>query len=466
MSGSVTENHATTTPDSPETPSRRGPRFPSAAFGQTFRSLKVRNYRLFATGQVVSLVGNWMQFTAQDWTVLHVSGNSGSALGWVTALQFLPVVLLTLYGGKLADRYDKRALLLCTNIGAGLVALALGALTLSGHIQLWHVFVLAACLGTVNAIDNPARQSFVSEMVGAELLPNAVSLNGAVFNAARVIGPAVAGVSISLIGTGPVFLLNFLTYAATCIALKRMRPAELHRSTAPTTQRETRVVDGLRYAAARPDLMLPMVLMLVIGGLGFKFQLSLALVSKTVFHRGAASFGLLTTMLAVGALIGALASSRRSGRPSSYLVIGAAFAFGIFEVLAGFAPSYLAEAGLLVLTGFFMIFLAQAANQRIQLGVSEAYRGRVMALYVLMFQGSTPVFAPMVGWLAENLGARSSLWVGGLASVLSAAAVLAYRSKRRGVQVRLRARPVPHVQVTEPSGLRMDIPAGRARIAR
>jgi len=417
---------------------------------RTFRSLRIRNYRLFATGQAVSLLGNWMQFTAQDWVVLHLSNNSGSALGFVTALQFLPIALLTLYGGKLADRYDKRTLLRCTNVGAGLVALTLGLLTTTGAIQLWQVMVLAACLGTVNAIDNPSRQAFVSEMVGPTLLPNAISLNSAIFNAARVLGPALAGVAISLIGTGPVILLNCVTYTATFVALTMMRPGELHRR--PMRRRDTRIADGLRYAAGRPDLLLPMALMLVIGALGFNFQLTLSLVSTTVFHRGAASFGLLTTMLALGALAGALASGRRAGRPSSYLVICAAFGFGVFELLAGFAPTYLSAAVILIGTGFFMIYLAQAANQRVQLGVTEAYRGRVMALYLLVFQGTTPVFSPLVGWLGQAAGARATLWVGGLASILTAVAVLIYRSYRRRV-------PVSAL-------VEAAIPTGWARIAR
>lgn len=437
----------------------------SGHLSHTFRSLRVRNYRLFATGQVVSLVGNWMQFTAQDWTVLHLSNNSGSALGWVTALQFTPVVLLTLYGGKLADRYDKRLLLRITNVAAGMVAVSLGVLTLTGAIQLWHVFLLAACLGTVNAIDNPARQSFASELVGPELISNALSLNSATFNAARILGPALAGVTISWLGTGPVFLLNCLSYAATFVALTLMRPGELFRSIARRPARDTRIADGLRYVTKRPDLMLPMALMLVIGAVGFNFQLTLALMSKTVFHRGAASFGLLTTCLAVGALVGALASSRRTGRPSSYLVIGAAVGFGVFEVLAGLSPSYLLAAGVLVGTGFFMIYLAQAANQRIQLGTGEEYRGRVMALYVLVFQGSTPIFAPMIGWLAEHLGARSSLWLGGAVSLLAALAVLAVRSRRRGVQLRVHARPHPHLHFSEP-GNELRVPAVRPRAAR
>lgn len=415
---------------------------------RTFRSLGIRNFRLFAAGQVLSLIGIWMEFTAQDWTVLRLSHDSGSALGWVTALQFLPITLLTLYGGKLADRYDKRTLLRFTLAGSGLVALSLGVLALTEVIKLWHVMVLAACLGTISAVDTPTRQSLVSELVDDELLPNAISLNGVVFNTSRIIGPALAGVAISVFGTGIVFLLAGLSSAAMFSMLSLMCPAELHRSRV-CHHTETRVADSLRYVVDRPDLLLPMALMLVLGAVGFNFELTLALVSKTVFHRGAASFGVLTTMLALGALSGALASGRRSKRPSSYLVIGAAFGFGAAELLAGFAPGYVSAAALLTLTGFFMVFLAQAANQRVQLGVSGAYRGRVMALYLLVFQGTTPIFAPIIGWLAQVLGARSALWLGGAISILAAAGVLAYRSHRRDVTVRVHAWPIPHLHLDE-----------------
>lgn len=425
----------------------------------TFRSLHVRNYRLFASGQVVSLVGNWMQFVAQDWLVLKLTGDSGTALGVVTALQFTPAILFTLYGGKLADRYDKRRLLLVANTVPALLALGLGLLVVSGNAELWHVFAFAASLGTVNAIDMPTRQAFVSEMVTPDLLPNATSLNSATFNVARTVGPAIAGVLIALIGTGPVFLVNGFTYIATIVALLLMNPADLRRR--ERSLDKSGIIDGLRYTMARPDLMLPMALMFVIGGFAFKFQLTLAMLSKTVFDRGAASFGLLTSALALGALAGSLASSRRTSRPTAYTLIGGAVAFGLFEVLVGITPTYLVAAFVLFPTGFAMIYLAQAANQRIQLGVDDAYRGRVMALYFLLFQGATPVFAPLVGWLSEHVGGRSPLIIGGIASVTAALAVLVFRSKRRGVRVRLHVRPLPHLRFVEP---RAAVP--RAGVAR
>ncbi len=421
---------------------------------RTFRSLQVRNYRLFAGGQLVSQVGNWMQVTAQDWLVLKLSDNSGSALGWVTALQFLPVVALTLYGGKLADRYDKRRLLMITNTVAGLCAVLTAALILTGRVELWHVYLLALCRGTVGAIDNPARQSFVNEMVGPGLLPNAIALNSASFNTARVLGPAVGGVLIAILDTGPVFLVNGIAYVVAVAGLARMRPAELHR-----VRRQAgpagRILDGVRYAAARPDLLLPMALMLVVGGMGVNFQLTLALMARTVFHRGAASFGLLATALGVGALIGALVSGRRTGRPSAYTLIGSAIAFGVFEIAAGLAPGYLSAAGVLVFTGFFMIYVGQAAGLRVQMGVSSEYRGRVLALYLLLFQGSAPVCAPILGWVAEHVGARAGMWAGGLASICAALTVLAIRSHLRGVRMRVQVRPSPHLLVSEP--LREDL---------
>lgn len=435
----------------------------------TFRSLHVRNYRLFATGQVVSLFGNWMQITAQDWLVLKLSDDSGTALGVVTALQFTPALLFSLYAGKLADRHDKRRLLIGANAAAGLLALVLGLLVVTGSAQLWHVFVFATCLGTVNAIDVPTRQAFISEMVKPDLLPNAASLNSATFNMARTVGPAIAGVTIALIGTGPVFIVNGVTYIATIVALLAMNVAQLHRCERSAVGKSS-VRDGLRYTLGRPDLMLPMALMFVIGGFAFKFQLTLAMLSKTVFDRGAASFGLLTSALALGALVGSLASSRRTGRPTVYTLIGGAVAFGLFEVLVGLTPSYLIAALVLLPTGFSMIYLAQAANQRVQLGVDDAYRGRVMALYFLLFQGATPVFAPLVGWLSEHVGGRSPLIIGGIAAVLVALAVLAVRSKRRGVRVRLHVRPLPHLRFVEPSLSRgvaeLGIPAPPVRAVR
>ncbi|MFE3934628.1 MFS transporter, partial [Streptomyces goshikiensis] len=331
----------------------------------TFRSLSVRNFRLFAAGQVLSVGGTWMMVVAQDWLVLALTGDSAAALGAVTALQFTPVLLLTLYGGRLADRYDKRMLLTVCNLLSGVCALVLAALVLAGAVRLWHVLLFALCLGTVNAAEVPTRMAFVCEMVGAVLLPNASALSGVYFNVARVLGPALAGALIAAFDTGPVMVLNAVSYLATVVALRMMRPAELRR--APRAGRGS-VGDGLRYVRTRPDLMLSLGLVLALGMFGFNFQLTLPLLAKTVFHADAASFGLLTTAFAAGSLLAALATTGRRGRPSSRVVTGSALAFGALETLAGWAPTYGAAVALTGLTGFATIYFAQAANHRIPLG--------------------------------------------------------------------------------------------------
>lgn len=410
----------------------------------TFRALRVRNYRLFATGQLISLLGGWVQITAQDWLVLSLSHNSPTALGFVTALQFTPILLLTLYGGKLADRFDKRRLLTIAFSVYLVFASIMGVLVISGAIQLWQVFVFAALWGTCSSLETPTRQSFVSEMVGRELLPNALALNSAVFNSARIIGPAIGGVMIYLLGTGPAFVLNAFTYIAPIIALSRMIPAELHRE--PTGGRissgDARIIDGLRYVRGRRDLVVPMALMLVLGLLAFNFQLTLALLAKNVYHTSSASFGLLNTALAVGALGGALAGSARRARPSTWLVVGAAIAFATLEILVGLAPNFLLTMVLLVPAGFCMIFFAQSANQRVQIGTSAAFRGRVMALYVLVFMGTTPVGAPLVGLCADTFGPRAAVWLGGAGSLLAALIVLVVELRNEDVRLRLGRHPL------------------------
>ncbi|HEX6872397.1 MAG TPA: MFS transporter [Micromonosporaceae bacterium] len=421
-----------------------------ARLGTTFESLSVRNYRLFAGGQLTKLIGVWMQFIAQDWLVLELSNNSAYALGVVTALQFVPVVLLTLYGGKLADRYDKRRLLIAANAIFSGLALALGLLVASGTATLAVVYVFASLLGVVNAIETPVRQAFVSELVPTRLLPNALSLSAATFNSARIVGPALAGGAIALMGTGPVFLVNAATYLAPAIALIQMRPADLHRAAAPT-RTDGRVRDGVRYVWHKKDLLLPIVMMFVIGMVGFNFQLTLAVLAKTVFETGPESFGLLTTALAVGSLIGALASSGRRARPSAYAVLGAAIGFGALETLVGFAPTFLSTAALLIPTGFFMIYFAQAANQRLQLGTDPAFRGRVMAIYVFVFLGTTPIGAPAIGWLSEHYGPRLAIWAGGLLSMTMALVALAWQLRHSGARLRLRLRPLPKVYVCRPA---------------
>ncbi|MEN3305109.1 MAG: hypothetical protein V7603_1311 [Micromonosporaceae bacterium] len=421
-----------------------------ARFSTTFRSLRVRNYRLFSVGQLISLIFGWVQITAQDWLVLQLSHDSGTALGWVTALQFTPILLLSLYAGKLADRFDKRVLLLIVNLAWLVLAAAMGVLVVSGRVTLWQVFVFAALWGTVSAIETPARQAFASEMVDARLLPNALSLASAAFNTARVIGPAVGGVAIATLGTGPAFLVNAVSYLGPLVALSLMNVSELHRdglAEGPVRARDARVIDGLRYVFRRGDLILPMALMLVIGMLGFNFQLTLALLAKTVFHTSAATFGLLTTALALGALAGALAGAGRRSRPSVWLVLGAGVGFGLLETLVGLGPDYVVVALLLVPTGFFMMSLAQAANQRVQLGADPEVRGRVMALYIMVFLGTNPLGAPLIGWLSQTFGPRSSIWLGGLVSLLVAAGALVVRLRMAGGRVRMRVRPSPRFYV-------------------
>jgi MFS family permease len=404
----------------------------------TFSALSVRNYRLFATGQLVSLLGNWMQVTAQDWLVLKLSHNSPSALGIVTALQFTPVLLFTLVGGQLADRFDKRRILLCTNAAYAILAAFMGALVVSGSIELWMVFCFAAAWGTVGSFDNPVRQSFVSEMVGRDLLPNALGLNSAVFNSARIIGPAVGGLTIAFLGTGTAFVVNAFTFIGPFVALLRMVPAELHRDLATKPEAgQTRIAEALRYVRNRRDLAIPMLLILVAGLFAFNFTVTLPVLAKNVFDRGAGEFGLLSTFLAIGALSGALVGGSRRRRPSTWLVTGGAIAFGLIETVLGLSPSFILTLALLIPTGFSMIFFVQAANQRIQMGTDGAIRGRVMALYVLVFMGTTPVGAPIVGWIGEVAGPRTPIWAGGLLTLVAAVIVFALEQRRHGVRVRL-----------------------------
>ncbi|POX46535.1 MFS transporter [Streptomyces sp. Ru72] len=382
--------------------------------------MTVRNFRLFATGQIVSVAGTWMMVVAQDWLVLSLTGDSGTALGLVTGLQFTPLLLLTLHAGGVADRYDKRLLLTAANLVSAVLAVLLAALVLTGRARLWQVCLFALGLGVVNAFEVPARMAFVSELVGARLLPNASALSAAYFNSARVVGPASAGLLIHWFGTGWVMLLNAASYLATVVALRMMRPGELHR--AGRRPERALVRDGIRHLAARRDLVLPIVLVGVVGMLGFTFQLTLPLLAKTVFHADAAAFGLLTAALAAGSLAAALATALRRGRPSFALVITAAAAFGVLQTLVGLAATPTSAAVLLFFTGFASVFFAQAANHRIQLGTAPVYRGRVMAVYTLVFQGTTPLGSLLVGTLVGHLGARSGLLLGGIASLLAAVA--------------------------------------------
>ncbi len=397
-------------------------------------------------------------FTAQDWLVLSLSHDSGSALALVTALQFTPMMLLTLYGGRLADRYDKRALLTGANLAAGVLSAVLALLVLTGAVRLWQVCLFALGIGLVNALEMPTRMSFVSELVGPELLPNASALSAAYFNVARVVGPAAAGPLIAAFDTGPAMALNAGSYLATVVGLRLMRPADIARARRP--DRPARVVDGLRYVRGRADLVVVFGLVAAVGLFGMNFQLTVPLLARTVFHADAATFGLLTTGLAVGSLASALLTTGRRTRPPARIVIVSALAFGLLEAVAGGSPTYPAAIGLLALTGFASLYFAQAANHRIQLGSDPAYRGRVMALYSLILQGTTPLGALFVGWLADVSGARAGLYAGGLIS--AAAALGAWAAQRFWAASAVEADgPVAAATTESPeSAHRGDVPRG------
>lgn len=396
-----------------------------------FRSLKVRNFRLYAGGQLVSLTGTWMQRVAQDWLVLELT-NSGTALGLVTALQFGPSLLLGLWGGMLADRGDKRKLLLATQAGLAIVALALGLLVVGGVVQYWEVLGLAAALGVIASIDTPVRQSFVVEMVGKQDLANAVAINATIFNAGRVLGPAIAGVMIAGLDTGPVFLVNAASSIGVLLALSLMRTAELAPSP-PVQRARGQLRDGLRYVRGRPDLMLTMILVFVIGTFGMNFQLTMALLAKQVFHRSATGYGLLSTALAVGACLGAVLATRRVRRPTQLFLIGTALVFAALEIGSGLMPSFDSTAVLLLPIGLVMLTFTTAANASVQLGVEPTMRGRVMALYLMCFMGGTPVGAPIIGWVAGAFGPRWGLLGGGLICLLSAVVIAVFIARRRGL---------------------------------
>jgi MFS family permease len=389
----------------------------------TFRALSNRNYRLYASGGVVSNVGTWMQRVAQDWLVLQLTHNSGTALGITTGLQFLPILLLSPYAGVLADRFPKRRMLQITQVMMAVPSIVLGLLALTGVARTWEVFAIAFVFGIGSAFDAPTRQSFVNEIVGPDNLTNAIGLNSASFNFARILGPGAAGFLVAAFGggvpaTGVVIILNGLSYGAVVYALQRMDPALL--DTPARAKRERGMIrDGLRYVRERPDLMLILTVVFFAGTFGFNFQMTSALMATEVFGKGAGEYGLLGTTMAVGSLTGALLAARR-GRPRHRLVIGAAVAFGVAEIVAGTMPTYLTFLVLTPLIGVTAITMANAANATVQLSVSPLMRGRVMALYMMIFMGGTPLGAPVVGWVGQTFGARWTLIGGGVATIAGA----------------------------------------------
>ncbi|MFJ4653605.1 MFS transporter [Nocardia sp. NPDC088792] len=399
----------------------------------TFGSLRIRNYRLFFTGQVISNIGTWMQRIAQDWLVLSLTG-SAAAVGITTALQFLPMLLFGLYGGVLVDRLPKRPLLVFTQSAMGATGLALGILTLTGHVQVWHVYATAFVLGLVTVVDNPARQTFVSELVGPEQLANAVSLNSANFQSARLVGPAVAGVLIGAIGSGYAFVFNGLSFLAPIAALLLMRTAELRAGErAPRGKGQLR--EGLHYVAGRPELIWPIVLVGFIGTFGFNFAIWLTAFTHNVFHSGAQTYGLLNTLMAAGSLAGALLAARRA-TSRLRMLIAAALIFGLLEIVAAMTPSFWLFALLLIPIGMFGLTVNVTANSAIQMTTDPAMRGRVMALFMMVFTGGTPIGAPLVGWITDTYGARVGFAVGGAISALAALVIGLILTRIAGLRLR------------------------------
>lgn len=403
------------------------------------RALAVRNFRLFLGGQLFSLTGRWMLVTGQDWLVIQLGGH-GVALGITTALQFAPVLMFSLWAGVVADRRDKRRLLLVTQSSWALIAVLLAVLTLTGAITLALVFLLAFALGTVNALDTPVRQSFVVEMVGPADVANAVALNSVCFNSARIVGPSVAGLLIASVGTGPVFVVTAVSMIGVLSGLVRMRVAELHPA-ARVARGRGQLVAGFAYVRSRPDLALAIGLLGVVSLVGLNFPVTLALMAREDFSGGAQLYGAFSSALAVGAVLGALAATRR-GVPRQRTLVAGAAAFGVCETVAALMPTPLAFGLALVATGAAQLTLTTTALTTVQLGAGDQMRGRVMAIYLLVFLGTTPIGGPLVGALCEGLGPRAGLLFGGVTSVLAAvvAGALVLRANRcAGVDIDLAA---------------------------
>ncbi|MFB8049164.1 MFS transporter [Streptomyces rubiginosohelvolus] len=412
--------------------------------GRTFSSLKIRNYRLFATGAVISNTGTWMSRITQDWLVLSLTG-SATAVGITTALQFLPMLLFGLYGGVIADRLPKRQILLVSQAMLGLCGIALAALTLSGVVEVWHVYLVAFLLGMVTVVDNPARQSFVSEMVGPAQLRNAVSLNSANFQSARLIGPAVAGVLITTVGSGWAFLLNGLSFLAPLVGLLMMRTNELHTSvTVPRAKGQLR--EGLAYVRGRPELVWPIVLVGFVGTFGFNFPIWLTAFADEIFDGGAGMYSFFNILMAAGSLAGALLSARRRSSRLRMLV-AAGTAFGLLEIAASLSPTVWLFSILLVPIGMLGLTTNITANTSVQMAADPEMRGRVMSLYMMVFAGGTPVGAPIVGWISDTYGARTGFAAGGAISVIAALAVGFALARVGGLRLKVDLRPGrPHVR--------------------
>ncbi len=410
----------------------------------TFRSLRGYNYRVWASGAAVSNVGTWMQRTAQDWIVLtQLTRHNATAVGIVMALQFGPQLLLLPLTGWAADHLDRRKLLMVTQATMGALALGLGLLTLTGLVQLWHVYVFALLLGCVAAFDAPARQTFVSELVTEIDLQNAVALNSTSFNAARMIGPAIAGTLIAAVGTGWVFVINAASYVAVIGAMKMLRVHELY-----LRQRAVRTrgsfLEGFRYVWRRPDLKAVLFMLFLIGTFGLNFPIFISTMSVTVFHAGAHQYGLLSSIMAIGSVVGALLAARRDKPRMGVLLVGASV-FGVGCALAALMPGYWLFGMALIVVGVAAQTFTTTVNSWVQLSTEPAMRGRVLAILLAIVLGCTPMGAPLVGWVADTFGARWAMGVAALSGLAAAIVGLRYLSRyhRLSQVVTSRAKPEP-----------------------
>lgn len=412
----------------------------------TFASLKIRNYRIYASGSIVSNVGTWMGRVGQDWLVLTVLTNhSATALGTVTGLQFLPFLILAPFTGMIADRFPKRRILFISQTALALSALTLAILTLTGNVQLWHVYAVAFFQGVATAIDNPARQTFVSEMVPREYLTNAVGLNSASFNMGRLIGPGLAGLVIAWVGTGVALLVNGLSFFFVILSLASMRATELM----PTerVRGKGQIRQGFAYVRSRPDLMLVMFLVFMLGTFGMNFQITTALMATKVFDKGATEYGLLGSILAIGSLAAALLSARRKNPRLRVLLIALA-GFVASTLLAAIAPTYDLFALALIPVGLCALTTMTTANAMVQLSVDAQMRGRVMALYMAILMGGTPIGSPFIGWLGDHAGPRWTIGVGTVAVALALVVTAVLLTRRDNVRVSYQSSRRPRFRVT------------------
>ena len=373
----------------------------------TLRSFNHRNFRILYPANAMSNIGTWAQRVAQDWLVLELTNNNAAMLGLVTAIQFLPAMLLSLYGGLLADRFSKRKLLILTNTGAGLSSVVLGLLVVSKSVELWHVFALALLLGVFTAIDSPIRVSFTSELVGKDDLANAVSLNSANFNVGRLLGPALSGYLIFLYGTGPSFLINTGTYVFMVITLLAIRDKDLHITTKPA--RDNKLIEAFVYVKSRPDLMLVMLTVFFTTTFGLNFQIFIALMATHEFNMGPDQFGALGSILAIGSLSGALIAARLEKHRTTKNILRGASLFGTMLIASAYLPNPLLYAIMLPIMGATALLTLISANTYVQANTTNALRGRVMGIYLMIFMGGTPIGSPMIGFVADAVGIRPTI---------------------------------------------------------